>query len=61
MSKSKSRGKYTRLVETRVSPEEWAQLDIIAQRLDTTRAQLLRFGIESLVWRTYGTQDTEAV
>lgn len=56
MSKSKARGQYTHLVETRVSPEEWAQLEVIAQKLDTTRTQLLRFGIENLVWEKYGTE-----
>lgn len=41
-------------METRVSPEEWAQLEVIARRLNTTRTQLLRYGIENLVWETYG-------
>ena len=48
-----NRGQYNNLVETRVSPDEWARLAEIAEQLGTTRTQLLRYGIENLVWETY--------
>ena len=44
-------------IETRVSPDEWAKLAEIAEQLGTTRTQLLRYGIENLVWETYVVHD----
>ena len=47
-------GTYPEFLETRISPLEYRQLEKVAEILDTTRAQLMRFMVENAVWEKYG-------
>jgi hypothetical protein len=50
-------GQFKEILEARVSPKEYRQLEKIAEHLDTTRAQLMRYMIETVVWKEYGVKE----
>ena len=50
-------GQFKEILEARISPREYRQLEKIAEHLDTTRAQLMRYVIEMAVWNEYGVQE----
>ena len=50
-------GQFKEILEARISPREYRQLEKIAEHLDTTRAQLMRYVIEMAVWNEYGAQE----
>jgi hypothetical protein len=47
-------GNYPEILEARISPQQYRQLEKVAEILHTTRAQLMRYMIESMVADRYG-------